>query len=54
MHAAAVNVAHWVIVVSSVAAAFASDPYVVLADAVWLGGVMIHWLCNDNTCALTP
>lgn len=50
MHTA-VNIAHWGIVGLSVAAAFASDLRVVLADGVWLGGVMLHWLCNDNTSA---
>lgn len=52
MHTA-VTIAHWGIVGLSLAAALASDLHVVLADGVWLGGVMIHWLCNDNTCALT-
>ena len=51
--ATCVQVAHWGIVAASVSAPFCGDRYIALADAVWLAGVMIHWLCTDNTCALS-
>ena len=53
MQAAMVKVVHWLIVAASAAAPFSDDIHLVAADAVWLAGVMVHWLCNDNTCALT-
>ena len=48
-----VQVAHGGVIAACVLVLVLGDLYVILTDAIWLSGLMIHWLCNDTTCVLT-
>lgn len=44
---------HYIFVLFIIGAPFIGSNYILLLHAIIVPFMMIHWICNNNTCALT-
>jgi hypothetical protein len=48
-----VSLAHILFVIFVIITPFTASNYFLTLHAIFLPFIMLHWLCNDNTCVLT-
>lgn len=48
-----ITLTHLLLVLFIIAIPFTDSNYFLLLHAIFIPFMMIHWICNDNTCVLT-